>query len=100
MPINPGDRFLLYTDGVTEPENATAIPLATPGLNKSFATISRAHLQNCRINCFPRYATGNLLPCPSRTTSRSLSSTSFSMPRVLEAAPVLVRSQNDCACSY
>jgi len=22
MPINPGDRFLLYTDGVTEPENA------------------------------------------------------------------------------
>ena len=23
MQINPGDRFLLYTDGVTEPENAT-----------------------------------------------------------------------------
>jgi sigma-B regulation protein RsbU (phosphoserine phosphatase) len=22
MPILPGDRFLLYTDGVTEPENA------------------------------------------------------------------------------
>jgi sigma-B regulation protein RsbU (phosphoserine phosphatase) len=22
MPINAGDRFLLYTDGVTEPENA------------------------------------------------------------------------------
>lgn len=22
MPVNPGDRFLLYTDGVTEPENA------------------------------------------------------------------------------
>jgi sigma-B regulation protein RsbU (phosphoserine phosphatase) len=22
MPINPGDRFLLYTDGVTDPENA------------------------------------------------------------------------------
>jgi sigma-B regulation protein RsbU (phosphoserine phosphatase) len=22
IPINPGDRFLLYTDGVTEPENA------------------------------------------------------------------------------
>ena len=22
LPINPGDRFLLYTDGVTEPENA------------------------------------------------------------------------------
>jgi len=22
MPIQPGDRFLLYTDGVTEPENA------------------------------------------------------------------------------
>ena len=22
MPIDPGDRFLLYTDGVTEPENA------------------------------------------------------------------------------
>jgi len=23
MTINPGDRFLLYTDGVTEPENAS-----------------------------------------------------------------------------
>jgi serine phosphatase RsbU (regulator of sigma subunit) len=22
MPLNSGDRFLLYTDGVTEPENA------------------------------------------------------------------------------
>jgi len=22
MPLNPGDRFLLYTDGATEPENA------------------------------------------------------------------------------
>ena len=22
MPINPGDRFLLYTDGITEPENS------------------------------------------------------------------------------
>jgi serine phosphatase RsbU (regulator of sigma subunit) len=22
MPIQPGDHFLLYTDGVTEPENA------------------------------------------------------------------------------
>jgi sigma-B regulation protein RsbU (phosphoserine phosphatase) len=25
MPINPGDRFLLYTDGVTEPENADGV---------------------------------------------------------------------------
>ena len=26
MTINPGDRFLLYTDGVTEPENASGEP--------------------------------------------------------------------------
>jgi phosphoserine phosphatase RsbU/P len=26
LPIHPGDRFLLYTDGVTEPENASGDP--------------------------------------------------------------------------
>jgi|SRR5215472_10157475 len=26
MPIQPGDRFLLYTDGLSEPENAAGVP--------------------------------------------------------------------------
>ena len=78
LPIHSGDRFLLYTDGVIEPENAAAIPLATGSLNKSFATISPARLLSYRINCSPRYAFGNLPRWPSRTTSPLSSSMWFS----------------------
>ena len=66
MPISPGDRFLLYTDGVIEPENVTAIRLVTASLKKWFATISRVLRPSWWINCFPRFATGNLLPPPQQ----------------------------------
>jgi len=34
MPISPGDRFLLYTDGVTEPENADGYSFGDAGLEQ------------------------------------------------------------------
>jgi sigma-B regulation protein RsbU (phosphoserine phosphatase) len=34
MPIAPGDRFLLYTDGVTEPENANGEPFGDERLEQ------------------------------------------------------------------
>jgi phosphoserine phosphatase RsbU/P len=55
IPISPGDRFLLYTDGVIEPENA-------------------------------RFATGDRLPWPSRTTSQLSPLMSFS-PAPLGLSP-------------
>jgi sigma-B regulation protein RsbU (phosphoserine phosphatase) len=35
MPIAPGDRFLLYTDGVTEPENANGEPFGDKRLEQA-----------------------------------------------------------------
>jgi sigma-B regulation protein RsbU (phosphoserine phosphatase) len=43
MPIAPGDRFLLYTDGVTEPENANGEPFG----DKRLEQVVRCH-QSCQ----------------------------------------------------
>ena len=76
LPIHSGDRFLLYTDGVIEPENASGDFFGDSKLEASpFGTISRARLLSYRINCSLRYVFGNLPRWLSRTTSRSLSST-------------------------
>jgi len=34
MAIGPGDRFLLYTDGLTEPENAAGVPFGEHELER------------------------------------------------------------------
>ena len=54
LSIHSGDRFLLYTDGATEPQNASGDSFATGSLSKWFATISAARLLRYRSNCSPR----------------------------------------------
>ena len=34
IPLNAGDRFLLYTDGVVEPENAAGVPFGDQKLEQ------------------------------------------------------------------
>ena len=51
IPFASGDRFLLYTDGLSEPENARAKPSAIANSSKFCATIPRAPPPNCRCFC-------------------------------------------------
>jgi len=52
MPIAPGDRFLLYTDGVTEPENANG---------ESFGDKRLEQVVRCHPSCQPAEFSDRLL---------------------------------------
>ena len=79
IPFGRGDRFLLYTDGFSEPENAHGEAFGDQELEQIFsATIPRVPPPSFLCFCCPKSAPGSLPPRPSKTTSPSSSSMSCS----------------------
>lgn len=68
FPLMAGDRFLLSTDGLTEPENQAAQQLGESGWSKSCVTTNRAVFLSFPGFCPPRYEHGNPRICRSKTT--------------------------------
>ena len=58
MQIQPGDRFLLYTAGVTEPENAHGDSFGDVRLEQVVRDNQSRLPSELSINCSPSYATG------------------------------------------
>jgi len=80
LPIHSGDRFLLYTDGVIEPQNASGDSFGDWKLEQVVRdNESRPADELSDQLLADTYAFGSLPRWPSRTTSRSLSSTWSSM---------------------
>jgi len=59
IPLSLGHRFLLYTDGLVEPENASGDPFGDYELKTLSAGISRGHPRICRTTCSQTSAAGN-----------------------------------------
>ena len=79
IPLNSGDRFLLYTDGIIEPENAAGDPFGDHQLEQVVRDNGSRPPSELSEQLLARNTpSGNLLLYPSRMTSRSLSSTLFS----------------------
>jgi len=63
LSISPGDRFLLYTDGLFEPENARGDSFGERKLGE--VVRKQSVVPSGRVGgsaAFPRFATGNLIP--------------------------------------
>ena len=62
VPLEPSDRFLLYTDGVTELRTPLGRRLATGNWNESYAIIDCSPPPSCPVRCSPNSRRGDLLP--------------------------------------
>ena len=60
VPLEPSDRLLLYTDGVTETENAAGEAFGDRQLERVVRDIDCSPPPSCRVKCCPSSRGGDL----------------------------------------